>query len=145
MSEWTRHAERADKWFSRLIRLTHADDTLFCSCVTCGTRYHVSSIDAGHFVDRQVLSTRWLEQNVHPQCQRCNRFMGGAKLAYVRFLFRTYGAQVLGDLLAADEARNKFTPKLSLDDMEDLADFARDSCRKCADDKGVDLKLLNWR
>jgi hypothetical protein len=116
-----------------------------CACITCGVRKHVTEIHAGHFVDRQVRRTRWLLTNVHPQCASCNSFKGGAKIAYVRYLNRRYGTQILSDLLFADEMRNAASETMAVDELEELADYAEQLCRELADEKGIDLMELNWR
>lgn len=34
-------------------------------------------MDAGHFITRDNMATRWEEENVNAQCQKCNRFQSG--------------------------------------------------------------------
>ena len=34
-------------------------------------------MDAGHFVTRENMGTRWEEENVNAQCPHCNRFKSG--------------------------------------------------------------------
>ena len=49
-------------------------------------------MDAGHFVVRQHKPTRWREDNVHPQCQRCNKYGSGEQAKHALFIDRRYGA-----------------------------------------------------
>lgn len=55
-------------------------------------------MDAGHYITRSALNTRYDERNVHPQCKACNRFHEGRKDEYALFLIRTYGPQILDEL-----------------------------------------------
>ena len=54
-------------------------------CVTCGKWcpcFGPKSIQGGHYIPRGCRITRWLEQNVYPQCNRCNGFLNGNYLMY---------------------------------------------------------------
>lgn len=89
--------KRLDKVFSEYIRRTKAKNEI-CICVTCGKRDHYKEMDAGHYVSRRHLSTRFDERNVWPQCKSCNRFNEGRKDEYALFLIRTYGDDILQEL-----------------------------------------------
>lgn len=69
-----------DKWFSKFVRLSHADRTGHLNCFTCGKRmyWEKDGAEAGHFQGRSKYSTRWDEDNVKPQCTRCNKWKHGA-------------------------------------------------------------------
>ena len=67
------------------------DGAGIASCFTCSVRLPVSQLQAGHFIPRNYLSTRWLEANVKPQCVRCNIFSRGA---YPEFANRLGGETV---------------------------------------------------
>ena len=60
--------KKLDAVFSQYIRLSNADKNGYCTCVTCGKKYFWKQIQAGHFMSRKHYSTRWLEDNVKPQC-----------------------------------------------------------------------------
>ena len=67
-----------DRIFSRYIRLMHANSLGWVQCVTCGiVRRWDDRMDAGHFIPRQHLATRYDLFNVFPQCKDCNRFHDG--------------------------------------------------------------------
>lgn len=144
-TQWRKLRDRTDVWFSRWVRLSHANEDLQCECCTCGNTYHVKDIDCGHFVGRSVLATRWHLHNCAPQCSSCNRFKGGDKLAFTRFLRDKYGQEQVDALLAADARRNQPGERPSIDDLEELLEMAKDMCQHAADEKGIDLKELNWR
>ena len=66
--------EDLDAIFSRYIRLKYADNKGNVDCFTCGTTLPASHIHNGHYIHRQDLATRFLEDNCRPQCQRCNAY-----------------------------------------------------------------------
>jgi 5-methylcytosine-specific restriction endonuclease McrA len=68
---------KLDTSFSEFIRLRDSDHQGVCKCVTCGDFKHFTQMDAGHFITRDNMATRWEEENVNAQCQSCNRFKGG--------------------------------------------------------------------
>tara|TARA_S200002703_G_scaffold143832_1_gene137076 strand:- start:94 stop:492 length:399 start_codon:yes stop_codon:yes gene_type:complete len=63
--------KKLDSIFSKYIRLKHSKKGI-CTCYTCGRKYEVKKIQAGHFMSRRHYSTRWDEDNVRPQCYGCN-------------------------------------------------------------------------
>ncbi len=88
---------KLDKIFSEYIRRRDVDDhTGFGKCIDCGRETPFAEGDAGHFVGRRHLSTRWDEDNVHFQHRYCNRFLNGRQYEY---------GQALGD--RADELIQK--------------------------------------
>mgnify|MGYP000453842261 CR=1 FL=1 len=74
---------KIDKVFHEYIRRRDADNnTGNCDCVSCGKTIHFSESDAGHFISRKYLITRYDERNVHAQCRKCNRFEYGRQYEY---------------------------------------------------------------
>lgn len=67
----SRLVKKLDSIFSKYIRLKHSKNGI-CTCFTCGRKYEVKKIHAGHFMSRRHYSTRWDEENVRPQCYGCN-------------------------------------------------------------------------
>ena len=74
--------KKLDIIFSKWVRQSNADHAGFCVCVTCGKKEHWKSIQAGHFMSRKHYSTRWDEDNVHPQCVACNVYRAGEQYKY---------------------------------------------------------------
>lgn len=68
---------KLDTIFSEFIRLRDSDSQGICKCITCGSFHHWRECDAGHFITRDNMATRWEEENVNAQCQKCNRFQSG--------------------------------------------------------------------
>lgn len=74
---------KIDKPFHEYIRRRDADNNSgYCKCVSCNKPIHFTESDAGHFIGRGALSTRWDEENVHAQCRKCNRFQYGRQYEY---------------------------------------------------------------
>ncbi len=96
---WLR--DKADKLFSEYIRrsncLAGTDDAL---CFSCGCRKNWKEMQAGHFVKRNHLATRYLEQNCHVQCVRCNIFLSGNMAEYAKAMVERYGPGILNELSA---------------------------------------------
>lgn len=79
---------KLDKIFSEFIRLRDNG-----KCYTCPARGRIQDMDAGHYVDRGNMSTRYDEMNVHCQCHGCNRQMNKKEMReiYARRLDKEYG------------------------------------------------------
>ena len=97
---------KIDKVFHEYIRRRDADNnTGNCECVSCGKTIHFSDSDAGHFISRKYLITRYDERNVHAQCRRCNRFEYGRQFEYSIAL----GQELSQELLQTSRSMVKFT------------------------------------
>lgn len=83
---WPILKERLDDAFSELVRLSNADELGNVKCITCDKTGWWQDFDAGHFVTRDHLPTRWDMDNVKPQCQHENRRMGGKPYEFGRAL-----------------------------------------------------------
>jgi len=97
---------KIDKVFHEYIRRRDADNnTGNCECVSCGKTIHFSDSDAGHFISRKYLITRYDERNVHAQCRRCNRFEYGRQFEYSIAL----GQELSQELLQTSRSMVKYT------------------------------------
>jgi 5-methylcytosine-specific restriction endonuclease McrA len=81
-----------DRVFSIVIRTSKINAEGVTHCVTCGRVDHWKNMDAGHYVPRQDLATRWDPWNVWPQCKPCNGFRGGEPEKMAAWIDRVYGA-----------------------------------------------------
>lgn len=99
-SEQQKLKEKLDKIFSLYVRQSESDDNGYAKCVTCGKIAHWKEMDAGHYIPRSILATRWDERNVHVQCRGCNRFGGGKIDEYAIYLRKRYPDTILEDLNA---------------------------------------------
>ena len=102
--------DKAATLLQKLVRLKAADYRGMVTCVTCGheARWN-DGIQGGHYISRTYLSTKLLEKNVHPQCQRCNGFKGGNMSSYALFMLDMYGADFLQELEILKNTPKKYT------------------------------------
>ena len=74
--------KKLDGVFSIYIRLRDSDKGGFCKCISCHKKVFWREVDAGHFVGRRHLITRFDPQNVYAQCRYCNRYLAGNQYLY---------------------------------------------------------------
>lgn len=86
---------KLDKLFSLMVRTR---DSGF-PCVSCGKRASFQYFQAGHFVKREILSTRWHPWNVNGECVSCNGFDGRHLIGYYAELQKRRGECVPQQLL----------------------------------------------
>jgi hypothetical protein len=89
---------KADRIFSKFVRLSHSDSEGRVKCYTCGIAKHWKSLHAGHYINRRVLATRYDLVNVKPQCTSCNTFNEGDKPRFAIRLEEEYGNGILQEL-----------------------------------------------
>ena len=87
------------KVFSIYIRLRDADKNGIVTCITSGRRYHWKDVDAGHFISRRHLATKFNEQNVNAQSRHDNRFSSGEQFKYAKAIDKKWGAGTADKLL----------------------------------------------
>ena len=112
--------KKLDKVFSEYIRQRTANVNGYVSCVTCGKTDHWKNMDAGHFISRKHLSTRWHDQNVQVQCKSCNVFRYGEQYKFSLWL----GADKSKELYDL----SKKTLKLDNYDLQDLIKIYEERC-----------------
>lgn len=67
-----------DYVFSRIVRITAADEYGNCTCYTCNCLpKHWSLMQCGHFISRKEMATRWDFRNVRVQDKYCNENLSG--------------------------------------------------------------------
>lgn len=114
---------KLDTVFSKFIRLRDSKDGYFICC-SCGRYLPYEQADAGHFINRRFMATRWREDNVHAQCRSCNRFKEGDAAGYALFMIRRYGEAKIELLHAMKNETAKFTDSevdLLIDDYKKKA------------------------
>ena len=107
-----------DVIFSRYIRLRAANKNGYSACVSCGSVKRWQDQQAGHFVSRVRLSTRWDEQNCATQCPRCNILLRGNPVGYARYLQDRYGSKIFVEL----EERSRRPVKFARFALEAMCD-----------------------
>ena len=96
--------------FSQYIRLRVTDHRGMGECYTCGSGRHWGEVDAGHFISRACMSTRWNDEgNVQFQCKRCNGFRSGEQYLFAQHLDREHGEGTAEALLIASKKTRKFS------------------------------------
>lgn len=88
-----------DSIFSEYVRRLHADQYGAVQCVTCGIyRRWNDRMDAGHFIPRQHMATRYDIYNVFPQCRTCNRDLAGNIDYFSRYIIQAFGENAVEEL-----------------------------------------------
>lgn len=97
-SERSKAMKEADRQFSLFIRLRDSDEHGIATCVTSGRRGHWKTMDAGHYISRAKMATRFDERNAHAQSKQANRFQGGHFLEHGLAVDRIHGPGTRADL-----------------------------------------------
>lgn len=111
--------KKIDKVFSQLVR-KKGDLGGYFVCCSCGQRKPSEQMDAGHFLNRRWMTTRWHPDNVWPQCRSCNRFDEGNAAGYALFMINKFGQKHVEYLQALSRERAGYT---DADGLLMLADF----------------------
>lgn len=93
---------KLDTVFSEYIRLRDSRPFGYkCfRCISCGQIKPIEQADAGHFIGRTHMATRFDEDNVHSECRSCNRFSADHMVYYYKNLVKKIGQEKV-DLLTA--------------------------------------------
>ena len=89
-------------------------------CVSCGKVDHWTKLQGGHYVPRQHAGTRLLEENIHPQCERCNGYLRGNTTSYTVFMIDTYGPEFIRELESLRRAGHKWSRPDLLEQIAEL-------------------------
>ena len=100
--------DKLDTIFSKFIRLRDADDNGICRCITSGEFAHFKECDAGHFMSRNNMATRWDEQNVNAQPRADNRFKAGRQYEHGLAIDKKFGKGTSEKLLIKSKSPCKF-------------------------------------
>lgn len=98
-----------DNVFSQYIRLKAMNRDGLVQCVTCPTQLEPKYMQNGHYYSRAKYATRWLEENCHPQCARCNIFLKGNYTEYALFMVRKYGIEKVEQMRELSLTSQKIT------------------------------------
>ena len=106
---------RAAERLQLLVRLKAADDSGYVRCVTCGVvRKYNDGMHGGHFISRKKLAHKLLEENIHPQCAKCNGPLRGNMAKYTLYMQDMYGREFVEELInTQDEGRKYIRDELS--------------------------------
>lgn len=96
--------------FSKYIRTRGANADGMNHCVTCWTIKHWKELQAGHFIAGRLNSNLFDERGCHPQCSLCNVIKAGNGPMYYKFMLKTYGQEVIDELLTQNDQTRKWLP-----------------------------------
>lgn len=111
-----------DQVFSRLIRLRDTDSTGHGPCITCGKVVFWKDADAGHFITRTCVSTRWDPLNVNMQCKGCNMAPAGRQYEHGLAIDRKHGEGTADAIVL----KSKITAKYNAQDLAALISIYRE-------------------
>ena len=114
--------QKADRAFSKFIRLRDSNSNGLSQCITCGTFKNWKDMDCGHFISRRFESTRYDEKNANSQCKKCNRFENGNQFEHGVKIDEKYGKGTAEKLLQ----KSKMICKRKQFDYEMIAQEYRD-------------------
>lgn len=83
--------KKLDAVFSEYIRVRNCDGEGYCTCITCGDRYHWRDMTCGHYVKRGNMATRYDLQNCGEQCSTCNVANDGMEEQHQNYIEAIYG------------------------------------------------------
>lgn len=132
---------RADRWFSRFVRLSGTQDsgnTRVGKCCTCSKFLKIVELDCGHFQSRRYDQTRWDTRNTHVQCVSCNNFNAGQQYVMGLFLDKKYGEGTAMSITAKSRINQRF-PKFQI---ESMANKFKSDCEFIL---GMELSEAKWR
>jgi len=116
---------KKDVWtpFSLYIRTRDCLRTTGCKswglCITCGKRYHIKLLQAGHYIPGRYSANLFMETGVHAQCYNCNINLKGNTHVYAKKLIELYGEGHPEFLHLNNQVDKKFTRQ----ELEELKAF----------------------
>lgn len=125
----------ADQWFSKYIRLRDCDHRGRVICISCGSDLHWQEVDAGHFISRRYMATRYEPKNCHAQCVKCNQYGAGEQYKHALAIDHRYGEGTAGFLLDLSKEITKYNKQQLMDIANVYADLAKQMAQK----KGIQL------
>lgn len=126
---------KADRQFSRFIRLRDAIPGGAFKCISCGQYKRIEQADCGHFHSRKHMATRFDERNAHAECRACNRFSADHLIKYQENLIRLIGQEEFDKL----NIRAKGIKQWPETDLKELAKYYKALADKLAKEKGINI------
>jgi len=94
---------------SKYIR-TKAAVNDYVTCITCGTTKPIKEMQAGHWIPQaKGDALRYEEENIHPQCYRCNVNLSGNAGQYYQYMINFYGKDKMDDMVIRSNQVSKLT------------------------------------
>ena len=127
--------DKADRQFSRVIRLRDVIPGGAFRCIGCGKFKRIERGDCGHLHSRKHMATRFDELNVHAECRACNRFSADHLIKYQENLIRLIGQEEFDKL----NIRSKGIKQWSETDLKELAKYYKALADKLSKEKGINI------
>lgn len=127
--------DKADRQFSRFIRLRDAIPGGAFKCISCGQFKRIEQADCGHFHSRKHMATRFDELNAHAECRACNRFSADHLIKYQENLIRLIGQEEFDKL----NIRAKGIKQWSETDLKELSKHYKALADKLSKEKGINI------
>ena len=127
--------DKADRQFSRFIRLRVAIPGGAFRCISCGQYKRIEQADCGHFHSRKHMATRFDELNAHAECRACNRFSADHLIKYQENLIRLIGQEEFDKL----NIRAKGIKQWSETDLKELSKYYKALADKLSKEKGINI------
>ena len=104
--------KKLDRVFSEYVRLRDSKPFgyKYARCISCNQIKPVTQFDAGHFIGRTHMATRFDENNVWCECRACNRFSPDHMIYYQRNLVQKIGQDKVDLLIARGKQTKKYSP-----------------------------------
>ena len=91
-------------------------------------------MDAGHFVTRDNMGTRWEEENVNAQCPHCNRFKGGKQFEHGLAIDKKYKQPGLANKLVI---KGRSVCNWTENEMETMHKYYKAEVKRLKEEKGM--------
>ena len=127
--------DKADRQFSRFIRLRDAIPGGAFKCISCGKFKRIEQADCGHFHSRKHMATRFDERNAHAECRACNRFSADHLIKYQENLIRKIGEEEFDEL----NILAKTTKKWEEFELKEMAKYYKALADKLSKEKGIKI------
>lgn len=107
MAKKLQNKAKSEAWdeFSRFIRIRDCLKTTGFAflgvCVTCGRRFHIRYLQAGHFIGGRSLAVLFDEIGTNAQCKYCNEYKHGEKKKYETIMVERHGQEAV-DIMKVD-------------------------------------------
>lgn len=122
--------KEVDAIFSKYIRYRDRHQKCICCNMPLNSSGSIPTLggdyDAGHYVTRGNMATRWDEMNVHAQRKHCNRYEGGNYIGFRKGLIARIGLEEVERLEALKGTIRKFT----MQEMEAIRDYFKNALKK---------------
>lgn len=105
MAKKIQNKDKKKAWdeFSRFVRIRDCLATTGLPfvgvCVTCGRRFHLRYLQAGHCLPGRTNAKLFDPKLTHAQCKWCNEFKHGEREKYEAAMIKKWGKEIFDDLV----------------------------------------------